>query len=377
MSGTEARFAGWLTGVRPPTISGRTVVLESAEWLTALRTAGFLDDGGALLIRGPSPAAADRTWTHECFTGDLRTATEDLAFASGLRVAQCPYGLAEFHSFDGPVALRITDDHDFSAFLRDADGARATGRFARPMTNPLTILADRPGLGATPATGGPGQRIFVSDIGAVSTSPTGLRLGWVGEGPTAIERRWVTANERSRRPCAVCLSTVVAERDRVEALLERPWLARYLDAVAVLQEIRREHLEPGRVSGFGGRLTAGVAWDGGTDDARAPLLVEAGAGVRAVDPRGRRWLALSAEAVAAVEALLSPGGPGRATARIDHRATSAGGATNPEVAGLLDRLGRAGIAPDWVVAMRQSGPGQRSADDVPHHAGSSRKAERS
>ncbi len=267
----ETLIGQWATGVRQEPRAGRTMVIDADEWIPALIAGNLLEDSSRVFHREAGGLPTELRGRAETFAGRLLGGDSDLTFGNGLLVRQGHYGGSEFLSVDGPVMLRGSDDDDFSAFLRDADVAWTAGRFSRAVTSPLTLIADLCGLGGPADSGGPGDRIFVAATGVVSTSPTGRRLGVAGEPWELIQQRWDDLNGASRRPCAVCLAGVLDEQDRADALTERPWLSRYLDAIAVIRTIRAGHLEPSQVSGFGGRLNSTLPW-GAPDDRRAPIL---------------------------------------------------------------------------------------------------------
>lgn len=200
-----------------------------------------------------------------------------------------PYGLVEDGGAPATrVVLRIGDDHDLSAFLRDADRALATGIFADHLLRPDVLVADLCCLGADFRDGGPDHRIWVDRQGQVSTSPTGAVLGELADSPAVVTSRWWARNDGGTRPCAVGLAGVLDDGDRVEALAERPWLPRFHAAVAAMRQLRARGLDPVAVSGFGRRLdprVAAVQPGPVIDDATAPLVI-----VTRRQGRNRQWV---------------------------------------------------------------------------------------
>ncbi|WP_420124078.1 daptide biosynthesis RiPP recognition protein [Nakamurella sp.] len=231
------RLEQWFTGIDNPrwARSGRPriVVVEAARH--APRAVAAYGSGSATVwvrqegAEEPVPAgsARDVVTFHGSFLADQGQITVPGRPHIDIR----PYGVAELADITGPTVLRITDDEDFSAFLRDADRSRAGGPFPAHLTDRRVLLADLAGLGAPAERSGPADRLLIRPDGTVSTSPTGGRLGRVGDDPADLERQWRGHLAGSRRPCPVCLSGVLAERDRVDALAERPWLGDYLRAV--------------------------------------------------------------------------------------------------------------------------------------------------
>jgi hypothetical protein len=185
------------------------------------------------------------------------------------------YGLAEFGELFGPTVLRVADDEDFSAYLRDADAARLDGRFAPHLTNPRVLVADLAALGGPAERSGPRDRLLVRPDGTISTSPTGGAIGRLGESTADLDRTWREHVSCSVAPCPVCLSAAVPERDRADALRERPWLARYLTAIEALRAAGRDGRTVGRVSGFGGRISPVLPWSPAVlDPVDAPVIIE-------------------------------------------------------------------------------------------------------
>jgi len=185
------------------------------------------------------------------------------------------YGLAEFGELFGPTVLRVADDEDFSAYLRDADSARLDGRFAPHLTNPRVLVADLAALGGPAERSGPRDRLLVRPDGTISTSPTGGAIGRLGESTADLDRTWREHVSCSVAPCPVCLSAAVPERDRADALRERPWLARYLTAIEALRAAGRDGRTVGRVSGFGGRISPVLPWSPAVvDPVDAPVIIE-------------------------------------------------------------------------------------------------------
>ena len=227
----EGLIGGWITGVTPRSSSGRVVVVESDDAVDVLIADNLLDDCAGLFHRRTGVLPAPLRERSQTFAGSFLGAESDVRFGGGFHLRQNHYGTADFLPIEIPTVLRVSDDDDFSAFLRDADSAMETGRFAPGVSHRLTVIADACGLGADTGSAGPGRRVYIGPSGTVSTSPTGLRLGVAGEPWQLIERRWQEANATSRRPCAVCLAAAVNEPDRVDALSERPWLAAYLRAL--------------------------------------------------------------------------------------------------------------------------------------------------
>jgi hypothetical protein len=204
----------------------------------------------------------------------------------------------------GPTLLRLRTRDDVTAFLADADHARATGAFPTGLLDPATRLADTCAWRDTPC---PSRRLprLVLDIDVdaamrpvLRTAPGGPAVAPAGISPAqlraAVGRR--AAAEADRRGCSTCpvrascsmddcLSAVLDSADYCAARRARPWLPGYLHALDALTLLAGERhaeaaepagagtgVEPGggpapRVSGFGGRLVvAGAAGQAGDLD---------------------------------------------------------------------------------------------------------------
>lgn len=299
----------WLTGISRAASAltvARTVVVENPNLVPSLMASGLLDSHSQLIMAVTDPPASVAGHpASACYRGTFAGTDSQLDFDTGHQLTTRHYGAAEFLSYDTDTILRITDADDFSAFLRDADRAWMTGRFPDHLTHPNVIVADLAALGGVAGQGGPYRRLFVFPDATVSTSPTGAALGSTADGIATLDYRWRAANEASAHPDAVCLARVVPDSDRSTALLERPWVARFLVAIGIIRSVREGHRSPGRVSGFGGRISAGLPDSADPDAGDAPILLQIGRTNVAHDPVTGLGLAISAAAVAMVESLLA------------------------------------------------------------------------
>jgi len=189
------------------------------------------------------------------------------------------YGTSEYLSLIGATLVRVVDDQDLGCFLEDADRARESGDFPVFLTHHLVSLCDAPGLGASRTHDGPALRIYVDEQGGISTSPSGLRLGEVGDSLAQLDKEWRHLNGDDEPSCNVCLGAVVDNTTRATAMAQRPWLARYHGAISGLQHMRGRDIGLDgevRVSGFGGRLDPdleGISDAADERDAAAPVLM--------------------------------------------------------------------------------------------------------
>lgn len=261
----------WFTGMATPGVGSRrrVIVVESAELVE--QVVADLDDGASTIltraIAGPLRPGD--------YQGSFLPVDGQLTLAGPLTIDLRSYGLAEIGDVTGLTVLRVADDEDFSAYLRDADTAWTTGVFARHLTQGQSLVADLAGLGGAADRSGPRDRMLVRPDGTVSTSPTGGVLGRLGTSTDELDRIWRAHVACSVAPCPVCLSGALPERDRVDALRERPWLARYLTAVEALRRADRDNRVIRRVSGFGGRISPTLHWEPTqVDPVEAPVVLE-------------------------------------------------------------------------------------------------------
>ncbi len=340
----------WLTGAAGPVSTFpavRTVVVEDARVVPDLVASGLLDTHSRLVVRSAETLSIAGPSVVASYRGTFAAADSTVEFDNGYQLNSRNYGSAEFLSFDRQTILRIGDADDFSAYLRDADSASLTGRFADHLTHPNVIVADVAGLGAPADDSGPYRRLFVFPDATVSTSPTGAALGDSTDGIATLDRRWRVANDASAYPDAVALDRVVGDGDRAAALLERPWVQRYLLACNVIRLVRAEHRLPGRVSGFGGRISAGLPDSADPDSSDAPVLLQIGRTHQAHDPTTGLGLAISATAVAVLESLLVHPTADDAATWCGANAGLAAGALPQHVSGLLQVLSDADVAAGW------------------------------
>ncbi|MEV0608367.1 daptide biosynthesis RiPP recognition protein [Polymorphospora rubra] len=309
----------WTTGTPLPDrgTGAATVLLDDPAHLDALLRGGLADPQGVIFVPGAG-------------TGDPRIVGYDgspaepggeLSVNDEFYLQIQDYAAAAFMVLVGPTLVTVGNTDDFRYFLADADRARSTGGFPEFAIAGPVRLANLPGLGAGPAGDGPDRRLHVDADGAVSTSVAGVRIGTVGDGPAALRDAWLRRNDASDAPCAVCLDGAVDETERAGAVAARPWLGRYLAAIASLRTLNANGVADLRVSGFGGRLLAPL--EGVDDPADQPgtpaavLLWTAESGYLHL-PATNRSFALSLAAARLAEALLVCGSVDAAAAFADH-----------------------------------------------------------
>ncbi|MGW7415691.1 daptide biosynthesis RiPP recognition protein [Streptomyces sp. NPDC054863] len=266
------------------------VVLAARSLLPDLLRSPLLDEGTTVLVPGEEPGeiADHHGITVLSYEGKLDTPGEDVGLHPDFYLRVDGYRAAARTVLLGPTLVRLTDDADLDAYLADAELALSEGKFADFLTHPAVQLADLADLGAPSEGDGPGLRLHVAVDGSVSHTPGGPALGDLRSTPEELAAAW-----RETR-------TVRSE------ISQRPLLARYLAAVGAVRAARARGVSRPRVSGFGGRMGAGLPET--TEAVDAPLLLWGEDGRAAVhDPRTAREIALSADAARAAEALLVTG----------------------------------------------------------------------
>jgi hypothetical protein len=251
---------GGLTAGHPT--GAATVLLEDRMHMADLLASDAVGPGSVVFCPGSGPTAAPGSGPQVVhYSGSVREPGTDIAVGDDFFLQVQDYATSEYLSVIGATLVRITGDGDLEAFLADADRAMAEGLFPPFVTDPAVQLADVAALGGPWREDGPRVRLYVGPAGEMSVSPGGLRLGSLGEPHAELQRRWEGTNTASAAPCAVALgATLDDDAARSRALLDRPWLGRYLHAVDALRELGARGEATGlQVSGFGCRLRPEVA----------------------------------------------------------------------------------------------------------------------
>lgn len=258
MARTKRQLMQWATGqawtspdALPEKVS--TIVLENSDHLTDVVESGLTGQDTVIFVPdGPGDATGPAIVAYE---GSLREAGAEMSLSEAFFLQTQDYGTSEYMSVIGPTAIRVFGEEDFELYLADADRAAAEGVFAEFLTHPTVRIADLPALGAGPGLDGPRLRLHARPDGELSTSPTGLPLGKVGDDLSLLSAAWTRINAAGAHPCAVCLGEAVPEETRAAALAARPWLGRYLTVLAGIRDLRLRGASDVRASGFGGRLS--------------------------------------------------------------------------------------------------------------------------
>ncbi|MFU8872173.1 daptide biosynthesis RiPP recognition protein [Micromonospora sp. SL4-19] len=309
----KQNIMSWGTGNQPPSSwpaeAAATISLADRTHLADVIGTGLAGDGTIILATGDHDASRGVVG----IDGSLAEPGTELSVDSDFFLQTQDYASSRFMSILGPTLIRIGDlDDDFEAFLADVDQAVSEGVFPEFAIAPAVRIADVPALGAASPLDGPGLRLHVDRDGAISTAPGGSALGHLGTGLADLVAAWEKANAASELPCAVCLGAVLPEAERTARLGERPSVARYFTALDALRTLTVNDIAGLRVSGFGGRITAGLADDDPAEDVvdpTLPLLMWTADRGYVYEPDRRRVFTVDHTAAQAVECLLATGSP--------------------------------------------------------------------
>ncbi|MEV5003461.1 daptide biosynthesis RiPP recognition protein [Nocardioides sp. LML1-1-1.1] len=298
------------SGLAPFGDTAAVVVLDRAEHWPRLLDSGVVGADSRVFVpraedSGPSPLVMG-------YEGSLSDPGGEVQVGASFFLQTQDYGTSEYLSLIGATLVRVVDEADLETFLDDADRARTTGVFPEFLTHHLVALCDVPALGGRYAEDGPSLRLFVDVNGAISTSPSGLRLGEVGDDFATLEKEWLRLNGAGELPCSVCLGAAISDEVRVPAITARPWLSRYHDAIAGIRHLRGREIgfdHEIQVSGFGARMTPELAdVDAPADDrSGAPTLLWTADAAFVHSPLTDRVFRLEREAGAVVERLMVHG----------------------------------------------------------------------
>ncbi|MFE7387407.1 daptide biosynthesis RiPP recognition protein [Streptomyces sp. NPDC057582] len=286
----------------PPGAGVGTLVLADAAHVPAVTAAGLVgsrtlllapDDGTGVL----APAVS--------YQGSLTEPGDEFSNGQDFFLQTHAYATSPFMTVFGPTIVRVFDQNDFDAFLADADRALAEGVFPEFLITSSVLLADPAALsGAHDPADGPALRLYADRNGQVSTSPTGAVLGTVDDSLDTLTERFARAGHDT-----AALDAALPAETRAEALRSRPFLARYLEAVTALRSLMARGATGLRVSGFGSRMTPGLAAAGADADLADPTLPIVLYGDKdAYVVAGSRLFAVDRRAAQALECLLATSG---------------------------------------------------------------------
>ncbi|MFJ6579170.1 daptide biosynthesis RiPP recognition protein [Streptomyces sp. NPDC091368] len=277
-----------------------TLVLADAAHIPAVTAAGLVgprtfllapDDGTGVL----APAVG--------YQGSLTEPGDEFSNGQDFFLQTHAYAASPFMTVFGPTVVRVFDQNDFEAFLADADRALAEGIFPEFLLASSVLLADPAALsGHHDPADGPALRLYADRNGQVSASPTGAVLGTVDDGLDRLTECFARAGHG-----AAALGAVLPAETRTEALRSRPFLGRYLEAVTALRSLLVRGITGLRVSGFGSRLTPGLAAAGADlADPTLPIVLYGDEDTYVV--AGSRLFAVDRRAAQALECLLATSG---------------------------------------------------------------------
>lgn len=307
----KQHLMSWGTGDEPPgteVIDGAaTIVVTDPEHVAPLVESDLVGTGTVVLAPDAYDSAIPGVVGYD---GTLDEAGGEASLGDDFFLQTQDYATSEFMSILGPTLVRIDGQEDFDLFLADADRAAEEGVFPEFAIAPALRLADVPALGNGLGIDGPDLRLYVDPDGQISTSTGGSGLGRVGDSLTTLRTAWDRANEDDSTSCSICLGRNVPEPARASALRERPWLGRYLTALEALRTLTLNNITDIRVSGFGGRITKGLAEEGHDFDLRShrsPVVMWNQERGYVYDPAVRKVFLLEHVAASAAEILVTTG----------------------------------------------------------------------
>lgn len=264
----------WITGER----GERSRVIFVEPDADAGAVGEVTGPGDLLLLEEGSPHEGPAPAIH--YSGAFSEVGDEL-FLGERSVELQDYVAAAFIQLVGPTAVRFFDEVSWQAFLDDADLARTTGVFPAPLIDPRVLLADRHAV-AAPAEIDTPSALRIRPDGRIGVGVQGAPIGSLDGLPALLV---------NPLPRAAALGDIAPGRDITADLLDRRWIARYLDAADLMKML---HLANGdaKISGFGWCLL-----DDHLSDAEPPttdpFLLETAEGFVLADIRSLRRQLLS------------------------------------------------------------------------------------
>ncbi|MFD4374081.1 daptide biosynthesis RiPP recognition protein [Streptomyces sp. NPDC058486] len=293
----KQHLISWATGTpldppAPAPASGtRTLVLADAAHLPAVTASGLAGPDTLVLVPGYADEVPPGTTAYD---GTLTEPGGEFSNGQDFFLQTHSYAASPFMTVFGPTVVRVFDEADHDAFVADADRALATGAFPEFLVTSSVLLADPDALGGGGhPEDGPALRLYAGPDGQVSLSPTGAVLGTVDDGLDTLTARHAA------------LPGGAAGSDPSH----RAHLPRYLAAITALRSLMARGVTGLSVSGFGSRLTPGLAATGADADlADAALPIVLYSDEEAYVVAGSRLFTLDVRAARALECLLATGG---------------------------------------------------------------------
>lgn len=292
----------WATGAPlgdPPGPGVTTLVLSDAAHLPAVTAAGLVGPGTLLLVPDDGTGAPAPALGYE---GSLDEPGGEFSNGQDFFLQTHAYASSPYMTVFGPTVVRVTDQADFDSFLDDADRALSEGVFPDFLLTSSVVLADPVALsGRHHPADGPSLRLYADRDGNLSLTPTGAVLGTVDDTLGTLALRHL---QTGTAPAA--LGAVLSAETLADALRSRPFLPRYLEAVAALRILLARGVTGLTVSGFGSRLTpelTATAAAADLADPTLPLVVYGDTDAYIVT--GERLFAVGRPAARALECLLA------------------------------------------------------------------------
>lgn len=344
-------------------VFGELRVLRAVhDWIAGVAEAGtrvlFIEPGagaGALVsmlgsddaVIAPATFDVGETNAHVVrYTGSL-LAPGDRLQIGGRSIEMQDYAGASFREVAAPTSLRLGDEAGWSAFLDHADIARRAGVLPALLLDPHVQLAGHAVLSSPLAMEPPTVAHACAD-GMVRHGMEGVALA-----PSA-EPSGVWGAPVPRLTALGRFIPVAVLRAGVE---KRPWLGRYLGAVALMRTLRLDRIRD-RICGFGYSVAdvAGADAEPLSDD---PLLVRIDGQLHLADLATRRRRRLLPEAAEVVEIVQTSTTTELAVDRV-----AVALATSPHAARSLCEQTRTRLGVRLGTALPPAGGGHTTSSDV-------------
>lgn len=236
-------------------VTGTAFFLEAAQHLDPVL--GITRPGDTVIVPAVGCSdgdAADRAGvTVIGYEGSWRKSGDRMTVDRHHRLALQDYATISSVSIVEPTVVRQSSAEGLDLFFGDADAARLSGVFVDQLVGGFVLLDSHASLLGRREGAAALVRVHVTEAGEYRDGADGLLLGGAGDSREAIEVLAASGAGGSRA------FDRIVDRDDLEAALDaRPWMARYLAAVDLLQEWWGRAYGPVAVSGFGGHLVTAL-----------------------------------------------------------------------------------------------------------------------
>ncbi|MFB1048016.1 daptide biosynthesis RiPP recognition protein [Streptomyces chrestomyceticus] len=289
------RLGGWFSGSDMSSClpHGARIVVIQPGGDTATATAAGLVDSDTWLFSEHEPPLSCGGAVHVPIAGGLELPGDELIVADDIYIQILDYSSLAYLSVAGPTAVRITCLEDLQAFLADADRAMCSGDWSEQLAHPSVQLADQAAL-ADPGGRPSPQRVYVTAEGQVRTGIGGTDLAHIDAGAEAVAAALDSQETDSS------LDAMIPHERLAQAAADRPWLARYLQALETRRRLTRRYGCGIAVSGFGTRFQPGLPKQP-AEGAEAPLLLQLARDTYAVRTQDDRLFRLGRDAARLLE----------------------------------------------------------------------------